>query len=348
MLRLSWATLRFKLDVSCSEKSLLLVLDIVGWALSQVEVVFLRRSSKHRFESSKKHRMKIENVLIVGAGWVGRQIAARMVFRGLTVTLLDKDPLALSSSVEWIATQATKNAEGDAERPVAWASSLHTIEDLNQVDASADVDLALECAPEQLSIKRRLLKRLSETFGKSTIVASNSSYFVPSLFSPYLVHRERYAHVHFHVPVMHDSVSDICGHEGTDPLVLENLKDLVERLGLEPLMLRKEHPGYVFNWMLQSLLKSALELVASDVVDVEDVDLSWKKVTGMPIGPFGIMDQIGIDVVEQVMANSRWAEELPDQSEKILQLLREKTNAGKLGTKSGEGFYSHEDEHELQ
>jgi 3-hydroxybutyryl-CoA dehydrogenase len=292
--------------------------------------------------------MQIESVLIAGAGWVGRQIAARMAFRGLEITLLDKDPSALSSSLEWISTQAVIATEGGIERMEDWENSIQAIEDLDQLADPASIDLALECAPEQLSIKRRLLKKLSETFGEPTIIASNSSYFVPSLFSPYLVHPERYAHVHFHVPVMHDSVSDICGHKGTDEMVLKSLKVLVERLGLEPLMLRKEHPGYVFNWMLQSLLKSALELVASDVVDVKDVDLSWQKVTGMPIGPFGIMDQIGIDVVEQVMANSRWADELPDQSERILQLLREKTKAGKLGTKTGEGFYMHSSEHELQ
>jgi 3-hydroxybutyryl-CoA dehydrogenase len=203
------------------------------------------------------------------------------------------------------------------------------------------IDMVLESVSEQVSSKKRVLREVSSLFPPPTIIASNSSYFVPSQLAGYVEHPSRFAHMHFHVPVLRESVVDIVGCRETENQVLQQLRQLAERIQQAPLMLRNEHPGYIFNWLLQSMLKSALELAVLDVADPEDIDYSWKAVTGMPLGPFGIMDQIGLDVIEQVLSNARWAAPSTVTSDQLLELLRQRTSQGHLGVKTQRGFYDY-------
>jgi 3-hydroxybutyryl-CoA dehydrogenase len=140
---------------------------------------------------------------------------------------------------------------------------------------------------------------------------------------------------------LEDSVVDIVGCQHTAPDVIEALRQLALKIRQEPLLLRREHPGYVFNWLLQAVLRSALELAALDVADPPEIDRSWTAVTGMPLGPFGIMDQIGLDVIEQVLSNARWAAPPNVPSEQLLALLSAHTNQGELGVKTKRGFYDY-------
>ncbi|MFN3191317.1 MAG: 3-hydroxyacyl-CoA dehydrogenase NAD-binding domain-containing protein [Aureliella sp.] len=302
-----------------------------------------------------KYEAEIRRVLIVGAGWVGRQIAARLVLHEIDVVLYDRQAEATQQSVDWIRRHALAEHDGSYKPSGSGCSkdlSFGKLETIDQLDVLAEqtssgreaLQLVIESAPEQLSAKRRVLSELSKIFEPPIIIASNSSYFVPSLLGQYVETPERFAHIHFHVPVLHDSIADIVGHPATNAGVIHNLRKFTERIGLDPLVLRKEQPGYVFNWMLQALLRSALDLVAKDVVDPEDVDRSWRTITGMPLGPFGMMDQIGLDVIEQVLANGKWAPDATASFDQVMQLVRDKTNNGKLGVKTGEGFYQHSDD----
>ena len=311
---------------------------------------------------------EIQSVLIVGAGWVGRQIAARMAKSGLQVWLLDRNSQVIEQAFQWLQQihgqttapsgspppASAKNDRPPRQPIVAsgpefnWLANIHVAPSLHELQQATgmgrlpEIQLALECVPEQLSLKKRVLRQLGETFPAPVIIASNSSYFVPSLLQGYVAQPERYAHMHFHVPVLNDSVVDIVGGADTDVATVQRLVNLSHLVGLEPLQLRREHPGYVFNWMLQALLKAALELAVLDVVDPEDIDKSWQSVTGMPVGPFGMMDRIGLDVIEQVLANARWAETLQVDPARLLELIQEHTRQGELGTKTGRGFYEYD------
>ena len=291
-----------------------------------------------RFTSHASRRsimQSIENVLVVGAGWVGRQIAARFAQHGVSVWLLDRDQRVCDDALAWIAA---------LDGAVTWLDRVRCSPPLQELAAPKDgtpprVDLAIESIPEQLSLKKRVLREVSRALPPPTIIASNSSYFVPSMLGQFVDHPERFAHLHFHVPVLHDSVVDIVGGPETSAAVIEALRQAVIRVGQDPLVLRKEHPGYVFNWLLQAVLRAALELAALDVADPPDIDRAWKSVTGMPLGPFGIMDRIGLDVTEQVLSNARWAAPSEADIDQLLTLLGEYTRRGDLGVKSGQGFY---------
>lgn len=313
----------------------------------------------------------IERVIIVGAGWVGRQVAAKLASRGLRVGLVDRTVDIAREAREWIShcidsddplnqqsplnadsspaasprTVLDRHAANQIRAEIPWLAAVDVLAGLDELTreeiACWKPQLVIECVSEQISLKRRVLRRLGELIAADCIIASNSSYFVPSLLSKFVSSPERFAHLHFHVPVLRNSVADIVGCEQTMPEVLDRLTELTQRVGQYPLLLRHEHPGYVFNWLLQAVLKAALELVAQDVVDAADVDRSWKSVTGMALGPFGLMDQIGLDVIEQVLSNARWVPRNSITDQQLLQIIRPMIEAGTLGIKSGIGFYNY-------
>ena len=282
--------------------------------------------------------VKIERVMIVGAGWVGRQIGARMAQHGVRVWLFDRYPAVAEQALLWMQSIVHEAIESSSQHVTRdWLPNVAIAEEISQ----PDVQLVIESVPEQLSLKKRVLSEIALNHPAPTLIASNSSYFTPSILSKFVSSPERFAHFHFHVPVQHESVADIVGSEATDSTVIDRLAELSFRIGQAPLMLRRENPGYVFNWLLQALLRASLELVAKDVVDPVDVDRSWKAVTNMPLGPFGIMDRIGLDVIEQVLSNARWAENDSVSLDRLIEVLQDPLSQGHLGFKTQQGFYDY-------
>jgi 3-hydroxybutyryl-CoA dehydrogenase len=291
--------------------------------------------------STPLSQSKIERVLIVGAGWVGRQIAARMAQHGVDVWLFDRKHEVCDQSLDWMRSIANDPVETSSSAVISdWLSKVRIADQL----FVSGVQLVIESVPEQVSLKKRVLAEISERCAPPTIIASNSSYFTPTMLSRFVVAPERFAHFHFHVPVQHESVADIVGCEATEPGVLDQLCELSARIGQAPLRLRHEQPGYVFNWLLQSLLRASLELVAKDITDPAEIDRSWKAVTNMPLGPFGMMDRIGLDVIEQVLSNARWANEDSVSLDRLIEVLQGPLREGNLGVKTGKGFYDYRQE----
>ncbi len=288
--------------------------------------------------SPQDSSQRIGRVLVVGAGWVGRQIAARMAQHGVKTWIFDRYPNVSQQAMAWMQSIANDLIESSSASVTSdWLANVQIAKGLFE----PNIDLVIESVPEQLSLKKRVLSEISGRYPAPTVITSNSSYFIPSMLGRFVAAPERYAHFHFHVPVQHESVADIVGCDATNPDVLERLAELSERIGQPPLRLKREHPGYVFNWLLQSLLRASLELVAKDVVDPADVDRSWKAVTNMPLGPFGIMDRIGLDVIEQVLSNARWADADSTSLDRLIEVLQGPLSRGHLGFKTQQGFYDY-------
>ncbi len=278
--------------------------------------------------------------MVVGAGWVGRQIAARMAQHGITTWIFDRQSSVSEQALDWVRSIQNETIDSDSLAVAKDGSWVHRFQ--VAANLAQPADLVIESVPEQVSLKKRVLRDISQNQPASTIIASNSSYFTPSLLHRFVDSPERFAHFHFHFPVVRQSVTDLVGCEQTSPLVLDRLAKLADRIGQPALRLKREHPGYVYNWLLQSVLKSALELVSKGVVSTEEVDRSWKAVSGMPLGPFGIMDLIGLDVIEQVLSNARWAEADHTDLEQLIAVLSRPISQGHLGRKTGQGFYKYD------
>ena len=269
-----------------------------------------------------------------------------MLTHGLNVLLCDPNNSALKASKDWIL--ANLEPFGDAgywpKCSVAQIDARLQLVDLptllEQAPRLGFLDLVLESVPEQAALKRRLLKQLSEAFPPNTILASNSSYFIPSTFSKHIQHPARYAHFHFHVPIWKATVVDVAAAPETHRDTLERLSQLARKIGQTPIVQTVENSGYLFNAMLKSVLLSALQLLDRGVSDPQNIDLAWTKATGMPVGPFGIMDQIGLDLMLQTMSNARFVEG-DHVWGPLIARIEPLVAAGHLGVKTGQGFFEY-------
>ena len=283
----------------------------------------------------------IQRVLIIGAGWTGRQIAGQMAIHGLDVTLVDSNPSALDVSVKWILEQRESFFEQGYWPDLSESRLASHVNIASSLDAvGGEFDLVLESVSEQFSLKRRILKNVSERFRNPTIIGSNSSYFTPSMMQPHVNSPERFANFHFHVPIWRATVVDIASGPMTADSTIQRLVVLAIRIGQTPLVQRVENPGYVFNWMLKALLQSALQLVDRKVALPADIDMAWKNITGMPIGPFGMMDQIGVDLIHQTMSHARFVDG-DDEWQPLIDILQPYVDSNRLGVKTGQGFFDY-------
>jgi 3-hydroxybutyryl-CoA dehydrogenase len=150
---------------------------------------------------------------------------------------------------------------------------------------------------------------------------------------------EKLVALHFH-DLRTNNVVDLMPHPGTAPEVVDLVRDFAESLGQIVILVHREHSGYVFNTMLSSLFSSALMLASSKVATIEDIDRSWMGVTHMPMGPFGIMDQIGLSTVWTI--THYWAKKTGDaQAQANADFLKQYVDKGHLGFKTNQGFYSY-------
>ncbi len=286
----------------------------------------------------------IQQVLVVGAGWVGRQIVGQFTAHGIDVWWLDRSPEALRSGLDWLQSPSTFETISGYWPEGGWDGIPQRVHGITSLDSAPNaIDLVLETVTEQVSVKRRVFQETSRRYASPTVIASNSSYMTPSILDRFVESPERYAHLHFHVPVWRTQFVDIASSPRTNEETISRLVCFAERIGQHPLVERVENPGYVFNWMLRSLMQSALQLHAKQVANPEEIDLAWKQVTGMELGPFGIMDQIGLDLIHQSMSSARFIDG-DEVWQPLIDQLQPLIDANKLGVKSGEGFYRYREQ----
>ncbi len=286
---------------------------------------------------------EIRRVLIVGAGTMGGQIGLQCALHGLDVVVYDSSAEALAAAEKRLAAHADGMVDGGevtAERARAALGRL-TYEPV-LARAAAEVDLVSESVPEDPALKGRVFAELNAVCPARTVFTTNTSTLLPSMFAQATGRPSRFAALHFHLPVWLSNVADVMGHPGTDPAVVELLAAFAERIGQIPVVLEKEHSGYVFNTMLTALSGAALGLVADAVTTPENVDRAWMAIMKTPIGPLGILDSVGLDTVWKII--DYWAGALNDERLRAnADLLRRYVDAGRLGVKSGRGFYEYPD-----
>src|SRR5208337_1880160 len=146
---------------------------------------------------------------------------------------------------------------------------------------------------------------------------------------------DRFLALHFANEIWIRNIAEIMGHPGTDPAVYETVVEFARSIGMEPIELKKEQPGYVLNSLTVPFLFAALDLLVKDVADPATIDKTWRIATGAPAGPFQMLDVIGLNTVYNIAVAS------PDETvQAAAKYLKERyLDRGKLGQASGEGFY---------
>ena len=285
----------------------------------------------------------VHHVLVIGSGTMGLQIGLQAATHGYDVVVDETDPVAREA--------APRRLRGYAEEQMA-AGLLDTGEmgrSLARVtvtgdptDASADTDLLIECVPEDPELKGRVLGQFNALCPPRTVFATNTSTLLPSMFAEATGRPDRFAALHFHIPVWSANVADVMPHPGTSEETTELLVDFARRIGQIPIRMRRESMGYVFNAIYTAMNGAAITLVANDVASVEDVDRAWMGIMKTPFGPFGALDDVGIDTAWHI--TEYWAGVTGDaQLRANADWLRGYVDSGRTGVKAGEGFYRYPD-----
>jgi 3-hydroxybutyryl-CoA dehydrogenase len=270
-------------------------------------------------------------VAVVGAGTLGRRIALMFATRGGTVNVYDVSESVRAAAVDFIETNLP---DVMAERDDGAAGSVSTTDDL--AEAVRDAWLVIEAVPEKVELKTKIFGDLDRLAGSDTILASNSSSYPSRLFLDRVRHPERVLNMHFYMPPVQNAV-DVMSSGQTDRAVLDFVMTTLPQFGVHPFEARKESIGFIFNRVWAAIKREALELVAEGVSVPEEVDRMFEVNTGSPAGPFRMMDQVGLDVVLDI--EEHYAAEYPEYPEGPRILLRDYIQRGRLGIKTGAGFY---------
>lgn len=283
---------------------------------------------------------KIKKVLIIGGGTMGQQIAAVCVINGFTVAVYDVNSETLENAEKRIGgilrffSKSNKISEDDipqALEKISYSS--------DPSSAAQDAGIVSENLPEDPELKGKVLAEFDKICGPDVVFTTNTSTLLPSMFADRTGRPDRLAALHFHDVRITDIV-DVMPHPGTSPETLECVRDFAVKIGQKPIVLKKQSPGYVFNYMLSELFKSAQTLASNGVSSPEDIDRAWMGVMHTPIGPFGIMDSVGLDTVWKI--TDYWAVKLENpQMKKNADFVKQFVDRGELGQKTGRGFYSY-------
>lgn len=280
--------------------------------------------------------MNISKIGIIGAGNLGTRIGLQAAISGLQVNLYDIQEKSLNRSLvsmKKLLAHLTRTQQISKEIESEVLERVSFFQDLNE--ALQNVDLISESVVEDAAIKTKVWKEIGELAPSHTIFTTNTSYLLPSQFAEVSGRPEKFCAFHFH-DVFHSRVVDIMPHPGTSSEVVSLLEELGRKLNQVPILIKKENSGYIFNTLLIAWIDAAGRLLTGEIADVEAIDKSWMVNFGMSAGPFGILDNVGLDTAWHITSSRR-----NPASRAFAALLKTYVDQGKLGTKSGEGFYTY-------
>ncbi|RDI60391.1 3-hydroxyacyl-CoA dehydrogenase family protein [Nocardia pseudobrasiliensis] len=267
-------------------------------------------------------------VAVVGAGALGRRIALMFASRGGSVRINDLDANQGAAALDFIAREFDEHPD--------WVRG-HVEYTANLDDAVANAWLVVESIPERLELKQALFATLAATAPDDAILTTNSSSYASRLIVAGLPNAERMLNTHFSWPPTGIAVEVMsCGV--TSQRVLDFLMRALPEYGLRPFLVRRESTGFVFNRIWAAIKREALEIAADGISTPEDIDEMCRLNFTFELMPFRAMDGIGLDVVYDI--EQHYAEENPNLPAGPRKLLRRYIDSGRLGVKSGEGFYS--------
>ena len=213
--------------------------------------------------------------------------------------------------------------------------------ELDMAKAVEDADFVIEAMAEDPAQKIDIYKQLKDLLPEKTILLTNSSTLLPSMFAEYTGRPEKYCALHFANTIWKNNTGEVMGHPGTDPEVFKKTVELAVEINMIPLELHKEQPGDILNSMLVPFLSAAQGLWARGVADPATIDLTWELATGAPKGPFKILDIVGLETAYNINLMKPETKVEGSDSWMISKLLKEKIDKGETGVNAGKGFYDY-------
>ncbi|KAL3996572.1 Rho guanine nucleotide exchange factor 40 [Sarotherodon galilaeus] len=297
------------------------------------------------FSSSAVRNVVIKNVTIIGGGQMGAGIAQVAASTGHSVTLVDTSDDILKKSIKMIEGSLKRVVKKKfSDKPEAGEEFIKKV--VQKVSTSTDAesavqgsDLVVEAIVENLKIKQDLFSRLDKLAPPHTIFASNTSSLSICDIASSTNRQDRFGGLHFFNPVAMMKLVEVIGTPATSQDTLDSLLDFSKVLGKTPVSC-KDTSGFIVNRLLVPCMMEAIRLYERGDASKEDIDIGMKLGAGYPMGPFELADYVGLDIVKAVIEAFKTKDPnnpLFDSSDLLNKLVAE----GKLGIKTGEGFYKY-------
>lgn len=283
---------------------------------------------------------KIEKVAVLGLGTLGAQIAGQAAAVGYNVSAYDPDEGVFQRSMEAIMAIDQSKVRPSPIKVSKWPAAGRKIKMCSSLaQAVSEADLVIEVVPENLDLKLKVWREMDEAAPDHAILATNSSSMPVSKLEGATRRPEKCLNIHFYHLTLGQNMADVMGGTMTTPGVLETGREFVRSLQVVPLKVDKESLGFCFNRVWRAVKRETLHMWADGYVDFRDVDRAWMIFTSMRWGPFSLMDAVGLDVIWDI--EMIYYEESKDPNDYPPQALRNLIDAGHLGVKTGQGFYSY-------
>ena len=313
----------------------------------------------------------MKNIVIMGGGVLGSQIAFQTAFCDYNVTVWlrsegsiertkAKLELVKNSYIDAINLMAMPEGKSFNNwcRGIADADNFNKDELINKVmglsdkikleldmkKALEDADLVIESMAEDFEAKKDLYLKMAPLLPEKTIVVTNSSTMLPSKLAKYTGRPDKFLALHFANSIWKNNTAEVMMHPKTEEKYFNEVMEFAKSIRMIALPLKKEKSGYLLNSMLIPLLFSGMDLYVNGVSDFESIDKAWLLGTGAPKGPFQILDTVGLETAYKIVETYLKVPSFlaPYNFKGMAKVLKEYIDAGKLGKASGEGFYKYD------
>lgn len=313
----------------------------------------------------------MKNIVIMGGGVLGSQIAFQTAFCDYNVTVWLRSEGSIERTKAKL--ELVKNSYMDAINLMAmpegksfnnWCRGIADVDNFNKDElinkvmglsdkikleldmkkALEDADLVIESMAEDFEAKKDLYLKMAPLLPEKTIVVTNSSTMLPSKLAKYTGRPDKFLALHFANSIWKNNTAEVMVQPKTEEKYFNEVMEFAKGIRMIALPLKKEKSGYLLNSMLIPLLFSGLDLYVNGVSDFESIDKAWLLGTGAPKGPFQILDTVGLEtaynIVEMYLKIPSFL--APYNFKGMAKVLKEYIDAGKLGKVSGEGFYKYD------
>ncbi|MDX1641456.1 MAG: 3-hydroxybutyryl-CoA dehydrogenase [Balneolaceae bacterium] len=282
----------------------------------------------------------IQKVSVIGGGTMGNGIAHVFAMGGFDVTIVETKQEYLDKALSTIEKNldrmlAKQKISNDGKK--AALGKIHTT--LNMVEGVMKADFVIEAIPEQFELKKKVFKEIDENTPEHTILASNTSSISITKLASQTKRSDKFIGMHFFNPVPVMKLVEVINGLETSEETTKTVMDLAEKLDKVPVS-AEDSPGFVSNRVLMPMINEAIFCVHEGVAKPEDVDQVMKLGMAHPMGPLRLADFIGLDVCLDIL--NVLYEGFKDPKYRPCPLLVKMVDAGRLGDKTGEGFFKHD------